>query len=204
MSADDYRARSVLFLPEAARLSSLVGLPEGDDLGAAVDGAMKAVETANPELRDVLPRGCQRLEKSTLTELMRLFAPLPRTLSGDAFGLMYEDFLSNFAKAEGRLGGEFFTPHSIVRLIVEIIEPFHGRVFDPACGSGGHVRAVRQVRRTSPGRAHAGAVGVRAGAGGDRPAGQDELLRCMACPATSGSATATTTTCAIRPARSTS
>jgi len=67
---------------------------------------------------------------------LRLFAPLPRNLSGDAFGLIYEDFLSNFAMAEGRLGGEFFTPHSIVRLIVEIIEPFHGRVFDPACGSG--------------------------------------------------------------------
>jgi type I restriction enzyme M protein len=66
-----------------------------------------------------------------------LFAPLPRQLSGDAFGLVYEDFLSNFAASEGRLGGEFFTPHSIVRLIVEIIEPFHGKVYDPACGSGG-------------------------------------------------------------------
>jgi type I restriction enzyme M protein len=72
-----------------------------------------------------------------LVELLRLFAPLPTKLSGDAFGLIYEDFLSNFAMAEGRLGGEFFTPHSIVRLIVEIIEPYHGRVFDPACGSGG-------------------------------------------------------------------
>ena len=98
---------------------------------------MKAVEAANPELRDVLPRGYQRLEKSTLSELLRLFAPLPRQLSGDAFGLIYEDFLSNFAASEGRLGGEFFTPYSIVRLIVEIIEPFHGKVYDPACGSGG-------------------------------------------------------------------
>ena len=94
-------------------------------------------EQVTPDLEDVLPKGYQRLEKPTLVELLRLFAPLPRTLSGDAFGLIYEDFLSNFAMAEGRLGGEFFTPHSIVRLIVEIIEPFHGRVFDPACGSGG-------------------------------------------------------------------
>jgi type I restriction enzyme M protein len=148
VTADDFRARSVLFIPEEARLSFLVDLPEGDDLGAAVDTAMRLVETNNLELKDVLPKGYQRLEKSTLTELLRLFAPLPRKLSGDAFGLIYEDFLSNFAKAEGRLGGEFFTPYSIVRLIVEIIEPFHGRVFDPACGSGGmFVQCAKFVER---------------------------------------------------------
>lgn len=109
---------------------------------------MKAIETANDELEGVLPKGYQKLEKSILVELLRLFAPLPRTLSGDAFGLIYEDFLSNFASAEGRLGGEFFTPYSIVRLIVEIIEPFHGRVFDPACGSGGmFVQCAKFVER---------------------------------------------------------
>ena len=109
---------------------------------------MKAIEAANPELKDVLPKGYQRMEKSTLIELLRLFAPLPRKLSGDAFGLIYEDFLSNFAMAEGRLGGEFFTPYSIVRLIVEIIEPFHGQVFDPACGSGGmFVQCAKFVER---------------------------------------------------------
>jgi type I restriction enzyme M protein len=145
---DHYRARSVLYLPEEARLSGLVHLPEGADLGAAVEEAMKAVEAANPELRDVLPRGYQRMAKSTLTELLRLFAPLPRRLSGDAFGLIYEDFLSNFAMAEGRLGGEFFTPYSIVRLIVEIIQPFHGKVFDPACGSGGmFVQCAKFIER---------------------------------------------------------
>jgi type I restriction enzyme M protein len=137
LSADDYRARSVLFIPTGARLSYLVDRPEGENLGKAIDDAMKLIESANPDLRDVLPRGYQRLEKSTLGELLRLFAPLPRQLSGDAFGLIYEDFLSNFAASEGRLGGEFFTPYSIVRLIVEIIEPFHGKVYDPACGSGG-------------------------------------------------------------------
>ena len=122
--------------------------PEGDNLGKAIDDAMKAIEAANPELRDVVPRGYQRLEKSTLTELLRLFAPLPHELSGDAFGLIYEDFLSNFAMAEGRLGGEFFTPYSIVRLIVEIIEPFHGKVYDPACGSGGmFVQCAKFVER---------------------------------------------------------
>ncbi len=148
VTPDDYRARSVLFIPDDARLSYLVNLPEKQDLGAAVDTAMRLVETHNAELRDVLPKGYQRLEKSTLVELLRLFSPLPRTLSGDAFGLIYEDFLSNFALAEGRLGGEFFTPHSIVRLIVEIIEPFHGRVFDPACGSGGmFVQCAKFVER---------------------------------------------------------
>ena len=148
VAPDNYRARSVLFVPDEARLSGLVALPEGKDLGAAVDAAMKAVEAANPELRDVLPRGYQRLERSTLTELLRLFSPLPRKLSGDAFGLIYEDFLSNFAMAEGRLGGEFFTPHSIVRLIVEIIQPFHGKVYDPACGSGGmFVQCAKFVER---------------------------------------------------------
>jgi type I restriction enzyme M protein len=148
VTADNYRARSVLFVPDEARLSGLVDLPEGQDLGAAVDTAMKAVEAANPELRDVLPRGYRRLDRSTLTELLRLFSPLPRKLSGDAFGLIYEDFLSNFAMAEGRLGGEFFTPHSIVRLIVEIIEPFHGKVYDPACGSGGmFVQCAKFVER---------------------------------------------------------
>jgi type I restriction enzyme M protein len=148
VTPDDYRARSVLFVSEEARLSFLVRLPENEDLGAAVDTAMRLIEIRNPELKDVLPKGYQRLEKSTLVELLRLFAPLPRKLSGDAFGLIYEDFLANFAKAEGRLGGEFFTPHSIVRLIVEIIEPFHGRVFDPACGSGGmFVQCAKFVQR---------------------------------------------------------
>jgi len=145
---DHYKARSVLYVPDEARLSTLVAMPEGANLGKAVDDAMKAIEAANPELKDVLPRGYQRMEPSVLVELCRLFAPLPRQLSGDAFGLIYEDFLSNFAMAEGRLGGEFFTPYSIVRLIVEVIEPYHGRVFDPACGSGGmFVQCAKFVER---------------------------------------------------------
>ncbi len=150
VTPDDYRRRSVLFVPDAARLSYLVDLPEAKDLGAAVDEAMRMLEVQNADLKDVLPKGYQRLEKSTLVELLRLFAPLPRKLSGDAFGLIYEDFLSNFAMSEGRLGGEFFTPYSIVRLIVEILEPYHGRVFDPAVGSGGmFVQCAKFVERHS-------------------------------------------------------
>ncbi len=88
ISADDFRARGVLYVPEIARLSYLVDLPEGEDLGANIDLAMDTIEATNAGLTDVLPRGYQRLEKSTLVELVRLFAPLPRTVSGDAFGLI--------------------------------------------------------------------------------------------------------------------
>jgi type I restriction enzyme M protein len=144
----DYKANSVLYLPETSRLSYLVDLPEADDLGKAVDEAIKGIEADNPELKDVLPRGYSRLDRATLIELLRLFAPLPEQLGGDAFGLIYEDFLSNFAAQEGKGGGEFFTPYSIVRLIVEILEPFHGRVLDPACGSGGmFVQCAKFVER---------------------------------------------------------
>ena len=144
----DYKARSVLYLPETSRLSYLVGLPEGQDLGKAVGGAIEGIEAYNPELKDVLPRGYSRLDRATLIELLRMFAPLPEQLGGDAFGLIYEDFLSNFAAQEGKGGGEFFTPYSIVRLIVEILEPFHGRVLDPACGSGGmFVQCAKFVER---------------------------------------------------------
>ncbi|WP_431860761.1 type I restriction-modification system subunit M [Micrococcus terreus] len=144
----DYKARSVLYVPNESRLSCLVDLPEGDDVGKATDEAIKAIEAANPELKDILPRGYQKLERSTLIQLLRLFAPLPTQLAGDAFGFIYEDFLSNFAAQEGKGGGEYFTPYSIVRLIVEILEPFQGRVFDPACGSGGmFVQCAKFVER---------------------------------------------------------
>ena len=144
----DYKAKSVLYVPDESRLSNLVGLPEGDDIGKAVDEAIKAIEVSNPELQDILPRGYQKLERSTLIELLRLFAPLPTQLEGDAFGFIYEDFLSNFAAQEGKGGGEYFTPYSIVRLIVEILEPYEGRVFDPACGSGGmFVQCAKFVER---------------------------------------------------------
>jgi type I restriction enzyme M protein len=150
VSADDFRARGVLFVPEIARLSWLVDLPESEDLGANIDLAMDAIEATNTGLRGVLPRGYQKLEKSVLLELVRLFAPLPRMVSGDAFGLIYEYFLAEFAANEGRRGGEFFTPQSIVRLIVDVIEPFHGRVYDPACGSGGmFVHSARFVANHS-------------------------------------------------------
>jgi len=133
----DYQAQGVLYLPEEARFANLLALPEGADIGKAINEAMKAVETENEDLKDVLPRTYNRLDKELLVSLLKNFAAVPMDIEGDAFGKIYEYFLGKFAMSEGQKGGEFFTPTSLVKLIVEVIEPFHGRIFDPACGSGG-------------------------------------------------------------------
>jgi type I restriction enzyme M protein len=133
----DYQAQGVLFIPDNARFSHLLNLPEGTDVGKAINDAMKAIETENEDLRDVLPKTYNALEKNLLITLLKNFSSIPMTIEGDAFGKIYEYFLGNFAMSEGQKGGEFFTPTSIVKLIVEIIEPYHGRILDPACGSGG-------------------------------------------------------------------
>ena len=133
----DYQAQGVLFIPNNARFSYLLNLPEGTNVGKAINDAMKAIETENEDLRDVLPKTYNALEKNLLITLLKNFSSIPMTIEGDAFGKIYEYFLGNFAMSEGQKGGEFFTPISIVKLIVEIIEPYHGRIFDPACGSGG-------------------------------------------------------------------
>src|SRR3974390_879034 len=133
----DYQAEGVLYLPETARFANLLNLPEGTDIGKAINEAMKAIEAENEDLRDVLPKTYNALEKNLLISLLKNFAAIPMTIEGDAFGKIYEYFLGNFAMSEGQKGGEFFTPTSLVKLIVEIMEPYHGRIFDPACGSGG-------------------------------------------------------------------
>ena len=145
---EHYQARGVLYLSDEARLSSIATAPEGADLGGLLNNAMKAIERDNPELAGVLPQVYARLGKSTLVELIRLLAPLTDSVEGDAFGLIYEYFLSAFAMEEGRGGGEFFTPASIVSLLVEVIEPYHGRILDPSCGSGGmFVHSAKFVNR---------------------------------------------------------
>ncbi|MCG2778637.1 MAG: type I restriction-modification system subunit M [Desulfobacterales bacterium] len=142
----DYQALGVLYLPDEARFNNLLNLPEGENIGKAINEAMKAVEADNPDLKDVLPKSYNRLDNSTLVELLKLMASIHMDIKGDAFGKIYEYFLGNFAMSEGQKGGEFFTPTSIVRLIVNIIEPYHGRIFDPACGSGGmFVQSARFV-----------------------------------------------------------
>jgi len=137
ISITDYHARGVLYLPEKARFSWLRNLAEEEDIGKAINDAMKAIEAENPSLKEVLPKTYRRIDNSTLFELSRILGFVPLDIEGDVFGKIYEYFLGNFAMKEGQKGGEFFTPTSIVKLIVEIIEPFHGRIFDPACGSGG-------------------------------------------------------------------
>lgn len=133
----DYQAAGVLYLPEEARFSHLRQLPESANYGKALNDAMKAIEDDNEDLQSVLPRDYNRLDNPTLIELIRLVGSIPDDIEGDAFGRIYEYFLGKFAMSEGQKGGEFFTPTSIVKLIVDIIEPFHGRILDPACGSGG-------------------------------------------------------------------
>jgi len=132
-----FQAMGVLYLPEAARFGNLLKLPEGENVGQAINDAMRTIEQENPDLKDVLPKTYNRLENATLVELLKLMGSIPMDIEGDAFGRIYEYFLGKFAMTEGQKGGEFYTPTSIVKLIVEIIEPFHGRIFDPACGSGG-------------------------------------------------------------------
>ena len=133
----EYQARGVFYLPEEARFQYLLNLPESEDIARAINDAMRAIEEANSGLDGVLPKTYNRLERSVLFELLRTMSQIPMDIEGDAFGKIYEYFLGNFAMAEGQRGGEFFTPTSLVKLIVEILQPFEGRILDPACGSGG-------------------------------------------------------------------
>lgn len=130
-----YKAEGAIFLPPEARFGFLMKLPEGVNLGRALTSAMREIEAKNPELADVLPKTYQQIPDEVLVELLRALHPLK--IAGDAFGHVYEYFMGAFAKDTMQKGGEFYTPSSIVRLIVEILEPFEGRILDPACGSGG-------------------------------------------------------------------
>lgn len=149
----DYQALGVLYVPEEARFGTLAELPEGENVGSEVNGAMRAIERYNPDLKDVLPKTYNRFDDALLSELLKIMNSVPMDVEGDVFGRIYEYFLGKFAMAEGQKGGEFFTPTSIVRLIVGIIEPVRGRIYDPACGTGGmFVQCARFVeeRRKDP------------------------------------------------------
>ena len=136
ISKVDFQAKGVLYLPEKARYTYLQDLSESENIGKAINEAMDAIEAENPELTDILPKTYTSFENDLLVAILRAFR-LPTDIKGDAFGKIYEYFLGKFAMAEGQKGGEFFTPISLVKLIVEIIEPYHGKILDPACGSGG-------------------------------------------------------------------
>lgn len=132
----DVQAEGVMYLPPEARYKTLLDLPEGSDIGKAINDAMKAVERENDDLRGILPKSYTTIDNRILIDLLKNFNAADFS-EGDVFGKIYEYFLGKFAMAEGQGGGEFFTPISLVKLIVEIIEPYQGKIFDPACGSGG-------------------------------------------------------------------
>lgn len=134
---DHYKAKGAIFLPECARYNYLLELPEKEEIGSKVNEAMEAIEKENPELKDVLPKEYKKLGNQVLKDLLKSFSKLGEGETGDVFGQIYEYFLGKFAMSEGQKGGEFFTPTSLVQLIVEVIEPFSGKILDPACGSGG-------------------------------------------------------------------
>ncbi len=157
---DMYKALGALFLPKEARYDALMNLPEDQDIVEAVKLAMELIEKEHPEnLAGTLPKDSYaRLDKATLRNLLRGFDDIDLSMENeeDTFGRVYEYFLSRFALSEGQHGGEFFTPESLVRLIVEVIEPFRGLILDPACGSGGmFVQSASFVRnhRLDPSRA---------------------------------------------------
>src|SRR6266568_9623931 len=141
-----YTAGGIIFLAPDARFDFLLKLPEGANIGLKVNDAMRAIERDNPQLAGVLPKTYELFTSTLLKQLLKRVSEIPATLDYDAFGRIYEYFLGEFARTEGQRGGEFFTPASIVKLLVEILEPFHGRVLDPACGSGGmFVQSARFV-----------------------------------------------------------
>ena len=141
-----YHAEGILYLAPEARFDFLLTLPEVADIGAKVNAAMREIERHNPQLSGVLPKTFNLFTSTLLKELLKKVSEIPATLDYDAFGRIYEYFLGAFAMTEGQGGGEFYTPSSIVKLLTEIIEPFHGRILDPACGSGGmFVQSARFV-----------------------------------------------------------
>jgi type I restriction enzyme M protein len=141
-----YHADGILYLPAASRFDHLLNLPEGTNIGQTVNDAMRAIERDNPHMAGVLPKGYQIFDSRLLAELIKTISTIPATLEGDAFGKIYEFFLGTFAMSEGQKGGEFYTPPSIVSLLVEVLEPYHGRILDLACGSGGmFVQSARFV-----------------------------------------------------------
>jgi type I restriction enzyme M protein len=135
--ATAYHAEGILYLPAEARFDYLLHRPEAENIGAKVNAAMRDIEKHNPQLAGVLPKTYNLFTSTLLKELLKKVSEIPATVDYDAFGRIYEYFLGEFARTEGSKGGEFYTPASIVRLLTEVIEPYHGRILDPACGSGG-------------------------------------------------------------------
>lgn len=136
LSDKDYKAKWVIYLPDNARFRFILSRPEWVDTWKLLNEAMKDIEENNQELKWILPKSYTGLPNNILVDLLRTFNTIPNDIEWDVFGMIYEYFLWRFALGEWQWGWEFFTPTSLVKLIVNIIEPFSWRIFDPACGSG--------------------------------------------------------------------
>src|SRR5271154_6327344 len=157
---DEYLAENVFWVPKAARWSRLQASAKQPTIGKLIDEAMAEIEKANPGLKGVLPKDYNRpaLDKVMLGELIDLVSGIgmgkPGDKAKDILGRVYEYFLGGFAGSEGKRGGEVYTPRSVVRVLVEMLEPYKGRVYDPCCGSGGmFVQSEKFVE------AHGGRIG---------------------------------------------
>ena len=129
-----FQGKAAIYLPEEARFDRIAQLPQGAHVGAAIDAAMDAMEAEYEALQGALPRGYPAFETGLLFDLIKIFdREAIKSATGDVFGRIYEYFLNKFAMSGAQEGGEFFTPPSLVRMIVNIIEPDHGLVLDPAC-----------------------------------------------------------------------
>ncbi len=140
---DEYRADNIFWVPKEARWGALQGKAKQPEIGKLIDDAMVAIERDNPSLKGVLPKTYARpaLDKHCLGELIDVVGTIglggEEHRSKDILGRVYEYFLGRFANAEGKRGGQFYTPRDVVRLLVEMLAPYEGRVYDPCCGSGG-------------------------------------------------------------------
>ena len=160
---DEYRAENIFWVPPEARWSHLKAQAKQPVVGRLVDDAMAAIERDNSVLKDVLPKDYARpaLDKQRLGQLIDMISNIrvgdADARSKDVLGRVYEYFLSQFASAEGKKGGEFYTPRCIVKLLVEMLEPYRGRVYDPCCGSSGmFVQSVEFIRAHATGNGNGG------------------------------------------------
>jgi type I restriction enzyme M protein len=160
---DEYRAENIFWVPPEARWAHLKAQAKQPTIGQLVDDAMAAIERDNPALQGVLPKDYARpaLDKSRLGQLIDLITNIKvgdqASRAKDVLGRVYEYFLSQFASAEGKKGGEFYTPRCVVKLLVEMLEPYRGRVYDPCCGSAGmFVQSVEFIRAHASGNGNGG------------------------------------------------
>ena len=139
---DEYTSEGIFFVPSNARWSEIAKKAHTPEIGTVIDEAMRSIEKENKRLKDILPKNFARpeLDKRRLGEVVDLFTNIQMIEQGsekDILGRTYEYCLSKFAEQEGKLAGEFYTPSCVVRTLVEVLQPYHGRVYDPCCGSGG-------------------------------------------------------------------